>query len=143
MLERLVHDQLISSKSIKSLPVINQLFKTLCFTITSLINCTDYWYDNMDNRKINLAVFLDLKKALDTVDHSVLINKLRAYGIRGFAGDWFESYLMQRKQYCAANGHRSNINNINCGIPRCFCLGPFLFIIYLNDFEKMPRSFPS
>ena len=72
---------------------------------------------NMDSREIKLTLFLDLKKAFDTVGHSVLMKKLRAYGIGGSAGDWFESYLKERKRYCAANGHRSNIKNITCGIP--------------------------
>ena len=90
----------------------------------------------MDSRKINLTLFLDLKKAFYTVDHSVLMKKLCANGIRGSAGDWFVSYLKERKQYCAANGHRSNIKNITCGIPEGAFLGPLLFIIYRNDFEK-------
>ena len=137
MLERLVHDQPFDFLKVNKKLTCNQsAFQKLCSTITSLISSTDYWYDNMDSRKINLTILLDLKKAFDTVDHSVLIKKLRAYSIRGSAGDWFESYLKERKQYCAANGHRSNIKNITCSIPQGSCLGPLLFIIYINDFEK-------
>ena len=90
----------------------------------------------MDSRKIDLTIFLDLKKAFDTVDHSVLIKKLRAYGIRGSAGDWFESYLKERKQYCAANGHRSNIKNITYGIPQGSCLSPLLLSSTLTTLKS-------
>ena len=132
-----MHDQPFDLLKVNKKPTCNQsAFQKLCSTITSLISKTDYWYDNMDSRKINLTLFLDLKKAFDTVDLSILMKKLRAYGIRGSACDWFESYLEERKQYCAATGHRSNIKNITCGIPQGSCLGPLLFIIYLNDFEK-------
>ena len=132
-----MHDQLFDFlKANKKLTYNQSAFLKLCSTTTSLISSTDYWYENMNSRKINLTLFLDLKKAFDTVDHSVLMKKLRACGIRGPAGDWFESYLKERRQYCAANGHRSNIKNITCGIPRGSCLGPLLFIIYVNDFEK-------
>ena len=91
MLERLVHDQLFDFlKANKKFTCNQSAFQKLCSTITSLITSTDYWYENMDSRKIYLTLFLDLKKAFDTVDHSVLMRKLLAYGIRGSAGDWFE-----------------------------------------------------
>ena len=64
------------------------------------------------------------------------MKKLRAYGIKGSAGDRFESHLKEGKQHCAANRHRSNSRKITCGIPQDSCLDPLLFIIYLNDFEK-------
>ena len=51
-------------------------------------------------------------------------------------GDWIQAYLENRKQYCAANGLNSGTNTVTCGIPQGSCLGPLLFIIYWNDFEK-------
>ena len=123
MLERLVHDQLFDFlKANKKLTCNQSAFQKLCSTITSLITGTDYWYENMDSRKINLTLFLDFKKAFDTVDHSVLMKKLRAYGIRGSAGDWFESYLKERIQYCAANGYRSNIKTSLVVYPKALAL---------------------
>ena len=83
----------------------------------------------MERWEVLVSSKLVFNDCLDTVDHSVLMKKLRAYGIRGSAGDWFESYLQERKQYCVANGHRSNIKNITCGIPQGSCLGPLVFII--------------
>ncbi len=85
---------------------------------------------------MNQTKCLNLKKAFDTVDHAILVKKLQAYGIRGTTGNWFESYLENRKQFCALNGQKSKIKNIPCGKPQGSCLGPLLFIIYLNDFEK-------
>ena len=90
----------------------------------------------MDRSNVNLTIFLDLKKAFDTIDHDILLKKLRAYGIRGKTGDWFESYLNNRKQFCSLNGQHSKARIITCGIPQGSCLGPLLFIIYLNDLEK-------
>ena len=65
-----------------------------------------------------------------------MIEKLRAYGIKGIPGNWFKSYLDNRQQYCSLNGKTSKAREIQCGIPQGFCLGPLLFIIYLNDFER-------
>ena len=85
---------------------------------------------------MNLAIFLDLRKAFDTVDHSILIKKLNSYGIVDRTGDWFESYLTNRTQFCTLNGNKSKQRKVTCGIPQGSCLGPLLFIIYLNDFEN-------
>ncbi len=137
ILERIVHDQVYEYlKENRILTTSQAAFQKLCSTITSLIESTDYWYENIDHKKLNLSIFLDLKKAFDTVDHKILLEKLRKYGIREHSGDWFESYLKNRKQYCAANGYESRPRTVACGIPQGSCLGPLLFIIYLNDFEK-------
>ena len=94
----------------------------------------------MDHSKINLTIFLDLKKAFDAVDHSVSMKKLRTYGVRGKSGDWFESYQTSRTQFCSVNGVHSKARKVTCGMPQGSCLGPLLFIIYLNDVEECLES---
>ena len=137
MLEKIVHDQLIEYLITNKVLTPNQsAFRKLSSTVTSPINSTDYWYDNIDKKKLNLAIFLDLKKAFDTVDHRILIKKLVAYGIRGIPGGWRTSFLTCRKQFCSVNGQKSEARLVMCGIPQGSCLGPPLFIIYLNGFEK-------
>ena len=101
---------------------------------------TDCWYESIDHGKVNLTVFLDLKKAFYTVDHSVLMKKLRAYGVRGKPGEWIESYLTNRKQFCSLCGLHSKARKVTCGIPQGSSLGPLLFIIYLNDLEECLQS---
>ena len=61
------------------------------------------WLKSMDQCQINGVIFLDLKKALDTIDHQILLSKLQAYGIREHTLKWFKSYLDQRKQICMLN----------------------------------------
>ena len=134
ILGKTVHDQMF--EFLQPIFTKNQAaFRKLYSTITSLINSTDNWYSTMDKREVSLAIFLDLKKAFDTVDHTILLAKLEKYCVRGIKGDWFTSYLQNRKQFCTVDGHRSSAKMVTCGIPQGSCLGPLLFIIYLNDFE--------
>ena len=88
---------------------------------------------SLDHGDLVIGVFLDLKKAFDTVDHRILLKKLYAYGIRGYILKWFESYLTGRSQYVAYNGVESKVLSIICGVPQGSILGPLLFIIYMND----------
>ena len=78
-------------------------------------------------------VFIDLKKAFDTVHHSILLEKLSLYGIRGIELEWFRSHLNGRQQCCKVNGHISKIESIRYGALQGSCLGPLLFLMYIND----------
>ena len=78
-------------------------------------------------------MFVDLKKAFDTVDHEILIKKLSHYGAKNTELKWFCLYLSNRRQCCKVNGVSSNFEYIRCGVPKGSCLGPLLFLLYIND----------
>jgi len=88
---------------------------------------------NKNDAEYTLGIFLDLKKAFDTVDHKILLRKLNHYGFKGVSNNWFENYLTNRTQYVAINGSESSSKTVNCGVPQGSVLGPLLFLIYIND----------
>ena len=77
--------------------------------------------------------FLDLKKAFDTVDYKIHLDKLHTYDINGNIWTWFRSYLSNRSQFVSYDGIQSTIQYISCGVPQGSIRGPLLFIIYMND----------
>ena len=90
------------------------------------------WAYNIDSGKVNAVMFLDLKKAFDTVNREILLDKLKVYGVHGIAGNCFRSYLNNQKQRCYVNGHpSSNYRFMHCGVPHGTILGPLSFLIYI------------
>ena len=77
-----------------------------------------------------------LQKAFDTVEHDILLTKLKHYEVRGLAKDWFTSYLSDREQFVSINGHNSSLASILYGVPQSSVFAPLLFLMYINDLNQ-------
>lgn len=82
-----------------------------------------------------VAIFIDLKKAFDVVDHSLLLSKLEKLGFRGISLKLLESYLDNRRQFVSWD-ERSSFNTVKCGVPQGSVLGPLLYLIYVLNLSK-------
>ena len=106
-------------------------FRSLHSTVTALLDLTNQWCFNIDRGLVNGVLFLDLKKAFDTVDHQLLLTKKEYIGVRGHALECFKSYLLNRFQIVYTNGVLSEKAILKCGVPQGSI--PLLFLIYIND----------
>ena len=132
-----MYDQLCSFLASEEI-ITNQQsgFRSLHWTVTTLLEVTDSWTLDIDRGNVNAVVFLDLKKAFDTVDHDVLLGKLSLYGIQESAYYWFKSYLNNRTQNCVVNGSLSKVCFLGCRVPQGTILSPLLFLIYIHDLSN-------
>ena len=87
----------------------------------------------MNMKNVTGALYIDLRKALDTVSHSCLLSKLPYYGICGTELNWISDYLFNRTQYVPYNNDCSNLESVTLGVQQGSILGPLLFIILVND----------
>ena len=105
-------------------------------TQTSLHRVVDDWLSNIDDGLLTGMCSLDIKKCFDTINHEILLKKMKMYGFTSDVLQWFYCYLSNRGSIVYANGECSDVRYINIGVPQGSVLGPTLFLIYINDINN-------
>ena len=125
MFERIVYDQLNTYLIEHDLLYENQSGSRASYsTDTCLMHLTDFIKQEQDKGNYTGMVLLDLHKAFDTVDHSILLQKLEALGLQQTDIDWFQSYLSNRLQSVEVGGTLSSASTVTCGFPQGSIFAP-------------------
>ena len=137
ILEKIVHARISLFLEANNLLCDEQYgFRKNRSTTHSITNLTNSILDAVNKQETCLAVFIDLKKAFDTVNHSILIRKIDQVGIKGDLLRWVDNYLHKRAQRTFANNILSSTAPVICGVPQGSILGPLFFILYINDVKQ-------
>ena len=108
-------------------------------TLDVLLKSVDDWKIVLDRNEFVGTVMIDLSTAFDTIDHSLLLNKLEVYGVQGANLKWFSDYLVMRRQRVVVDGVFSDWSAVTKGVPQGSILSPLMFIIFVNDMPDVVK----
>ena len=137
----MMHSRLVDFLEMTDIFYVKQYgFRRKRSTIHAILDLVGHVTSAHEEGKLTGAIFLDLSKAFDTLQHNIFYDKLEYYGIRGIALDWIKSYLLKRQHVVSINNTISDTSNIEMGCPQGSIVGPLFYIMFVNCIGNVSQT---